>query len=102
MEAVPIRPPATSIFAVDSDDRYSSFAQRRTNPTYPFSFSIQKNEAFLNGFFKRIGLTEFRMNWTLPNISLAWGNSQMLMYVAVSGVPQNGGNPYTLTLDDGF
>ena len=94
-----MRPPSTSIFGIDSDDRYTSYTQRRTNPSYPFRFNIQKNEAFLNGFFKRIALTEFRMNWTLPNISQAWGNNQMLMGVAV------GSNPtiiYTITLADGF
>ena len=101
-EAVTVRPSATSIFGIDSDDRYSSFAQRRTNPSYPFRFTIQKNEAFLNGFFKRIALTEFRMNWTLPNISLAWGNSEIQMFVSVGGVVQNGGNPYVVKLNDGF
>lgn len=99
MEAITMRPPSTSIFGIDSDDRYSSYTQRRTNPTYPFRFNIQKNEAFLNGFFKRIALTEFRMNWTLPNISQAWGNNQMLMGVSVSG---GATIIYTITLQDGF
>lgn len=98
-EALTIRPSATSVFGIDSDDRYTSYAQRRTTPSYPFRFNIAKNEAFLNGFFKRIALTEFRMNWTLPNISLAWGNSQMLMtYQVGAGLPTT----VTLTLDDGF
>ena len=94
-----MRPPSTSIFGIDSDDRYSSYTERRTNPSYPFRFNIQKNEAFLNGFFKRIALTEFRMNWTLPNISQAWGNNQMLMTVKVGSAATI---TYTLTLEDGF
>ncbi len=76
-DAVTMRPSATSLFCIDSDDRYANYAQRRSNPSYPFSFNIQKKESLLNGFFKRLALTEFRMNWTLPNIATAWGNNAM-------------------------
>lgn len=98
--ATTIRPSATALLAIDSDDRYGTYAQRRLQPSYPFRFTLAKNEAFLNGFFKRLGLTEFRMNWSLPNISYAWGNNQMLFFwrVGASG-------PYTqsvITLPDGF
>jgi hypothetical protein len=99
-EAITARPSATALFAVDSDDRYATYQQRRNVPTYPFSFNIQKNESLLNGFFKRLALTEFRMNWTLPNISKAWGNNQIVFnYItAPSGTKQN----ITITLQDGF
>lgn len=91
-EAVTIRPAATAILGIDSDDRYKNYIQRRTNPTYPFSINIQKNEALLNGFFKRLALTEFRLNWTLPNISQVWGNNIMEIYWTT-----NGGTTVTVT-----
>lgn len=98
-EAVTVRPSATAILAVDSDDRYLNYLQRRTSPTYPFTFNIQKNESILNGFFKRLALTEFRLNWTLPNISAVWGNNKMYINWKVGA----GANTQTLiTLDDGF
>ena len=74
-DAVTVRPSATAILAIDSDDRYPNYLVRRTNPSYPFSFPIQKNQNILSGFFKRLALTEFRLNWTLPNISQVWGNN---------------------------
>ena len=72
------RPSATALLCIDSDDRYANYGVRRTSPTYPFGFTIQKNESILNGFFRRLALTEFRLNWTLPNIAQAWGNDQLL------------------------
>lgn len=95
-----IRPSATALFAIDSDDRYSSYSARRANPTYPFTFAIQKNEALLNGFFKRMALTEFRMNWTLPNISKAWGNNTMVFYSSISNASPP--TATTITVPDGF
>jgi hypothetical protein len=96
---VTIRPSATAMLAVDSDDRYLNYLQRRTNPSYPFSFNIQKNESLLNGFFKRLALTEFRLNWTIPNVSSVWGNNRMFIFwkVGAGATTQT-----TITLDDGF
>lgn len=96
---VTVRPSATAILAIDSDDRYSSYAQRRSSPTYPFSFNIQKNSSLMNGFFKRLAITEFRMNWTLPNIAKAWGNNQIGMtYKLGAAAPVT----VTLTIADAF
>ena len=95
--AVTIRPSSTALFGVDSDDRYKTYGQRRTSPSYPFAFSITKNEALLNGFFSRIGVSELRMYWTLPNISAAWGNNTLQIFI--TGAPAN---PYTITIPDGF
>lgn len=98
-ETVVIRPSATSLLCIDSDDRYQNFGQRRTNPTFPFQFNVQKGEAILNGFFKRMALTEFRMNWTMPNISEAWLNSNIIFSWKVSG---GTATDSVLTLRDGF
>jgi len=98
-DAITVRPSATAILGIDSDDRYQDYLQRRTNPTYPFSFNIQKNEAILNGFFKRIALTEFRLNWTLPNLSVAWGNTVLTLHYKIGT-----GNDLSTTviIPDGF
>jgi hypothetical protein len=98
-EAITTRPPASSLFCIDSDDRYSNYGQRRSAPTYPFRFTIQKPESLLNGFFKRLALSEFRMNWTLPNISSAWGNNQMIMKWRIGATPQTDA---VITIPDGF
>jgi len=82
---VTVRPSATAILAIDSDDRYLNYLQRRQNPTYPFQFNIQKNESLLNGFFKRLAMTEFRLNWTLPNLSVAWGNTTLQFHYSTTG-----------------
>ena len=97
-DTVIVRPSATTLFAISSTDRYTSWAQRRTTPTSPFSFVIQKNQALMNGYFRRLAMTEFRMNWTLPNIAQAWGNNTLLIsYI-------NSATTYTfqIILADGF
>lgn len=95
-EAVTMRPPSTAIFAVDSDDRYKTYQERRTSPSFPFSFQITKQEALLNGFFTRLAVSEFRMYWTLPNIHVAWGNNTLTYYESVTPAT------HTITIPDGF
>ena len=93
-DTITVRPSSTALFCVDSEDRYNSYPQRRTSPTFPFTMSIVKNQALLNGFFKRVALTELRMYWTLPNIHQAWGNNTITW--------NTGGTNYTATIPDGF
>jgi hypothetical protein len=95
-KAITVRPASMAVFGVDSDDRYRTYAERRTNTTYPFSFQVTKNEALLNGFFTRLAVTEFRMYWTLPNISAAWGNNTLEIFITGGAA-----NPYTITIPDG-
>ena len=97
---VTIRPSATALFGIDSDDRYENYLIRRSNPTYPFRFNIQKNESLLNGFFKRLALTEFRLNWTLPNLSSAWGNNVMTLWYSTN--PGVSSSSTTIIVPDGF
>ena len=93
-DTITMRPASTALFCIDSDDRYTSYGQRRTAPTFPFTMSIVKNQSLLNGFFKRVALTEFRMYWTLPNIHPAWGNNTLTY--------NTGGTDYTITIPSGF
>lgn len=92
------RPSTTSLLAISSNDRYNSWASRRINPTNPFNILIQKNQALMNGYFRRIAMTEFRMNWTLPNIAQAWGNSSIQFSYINSGTTYS----FNVTLSDGF
>jgi len=68
--AVTVRPASTAIFGVDSSDRYPSLQARSVGTSSPYSFNIQKNESLLNGFFTRIGLTEFVFPYYIPNINV--------------------------------
>jgi hypothetical protein len=94
--AITVRPSTTAVFGVDSDDRYKDYAVRRTKPSYPFSISISKNEALLNGFFTRLAVSEFRMYWTLPNIGAVWGNNTLTYYEEVTSAA------HTITIPPGF
>lgn len=98
VDTVIIRPSATTLFAISSTDRYKTWAQRRTNPTSPFSFIIQKNQALMNGYFRRLAMTEFRMNWTLPNIAQAWGNNTLNISYILSTTTYS----FQIILADGF
>lgn len=97
---VTTRPSATALFCVNSDDRYGDYYLRRTNPSYPFRFNIQKNESLLNGFFKRLAMSEFRLNWTLPNISTAWGNDVLTLWY--SNNPGTTAFSTIIIIPDGF
>jgi hypothetical protein len=94
--AITVRPSTTAVFGVDSDDRYKTYAARRATPSYPFSISISKNEALLNGFFTRLAVSEFRMYWTLPNIGAVWGNNTLTYYEEVTSAA------HTITIPPGF
>lgn len=67
--AITVRPSSTAIFAVDSADRYPSFQASIGGTISPYKFNISKNESLLNGFFKRIALTELVFPYYIPNIN---------------------------------
>lgn len=64
-----VRPSSTSLFGIDSADRYKDLVSAGTNPTSPYQFTISKNESLLNGFFSRIALTEIIFPYYIPNIN---------------------------------
>lgn len=68
-EAVTVRPSSSANFAVDSADRYASYNARAASGSTPYTFTIAKNESLLNGFFKRIALTEVVFPYWIPNIN---------------------------------
>jgi len=86
IQRVQIRQPATANLMVDSADRTSGSAD---------SFTIQKNNSILNGFFHRIATTEVVLDWNVPNIQATYGSNTFT--VAVTG-----GGTATIVLPEGF
>jgi len=66
---VTIRPSSTSVFAIDSRDRYTDFVAATAGTSSPYDFQITKRESLFNGFFSRIALTEIVFPWYVPNIT---------------------------------
>jgi hypothetical protein len=86
IQHVQIRQPATANLMVDSADRTSGSAD---------SFTIQKKNSILNGFFHRIATTEVVLDWNVPNIQTKYGSNTFI--VAVSG-----GGTAAIVLPEGF
>lgn len=73
--AITQRPVSSAILGIDSDDRFATAsASRSSTKTGPYSFSINKNQSLFNGFFTRLGVTEFSMDWVVPNINEKTGS----------------------------
>lgn len=73
-----IRPSATALLTIDSEDRFQTqYGRRNAVSTIgnlynwnPYNFQIVKNEALMNGFFTRVGVTEVVFpTAALPNIN---------------------------------
>ena len=68
--AITQRPVSSAILGIDSDDRFATAEDSRTiGKSTPYSFSISKQQSLFNGFFTRLGVTEFNMEWVIPNIN---------------------------------
>jgi hypothetical protein len=80
-----IRMPSNSIMTIDSRDRYQSTAQKLSNPTSPYNFTVTKSESLFNGFFTRIGLTEVNFPWNVPNINYYSESIQITTYTNAGG-----------------
>jgi hypothetical protein len=91
--AITVRPSSTALFSVDSSDRYASQVNAQFGTTSPYDFIISRNQALLNGFFRRIAVTEIVFPYSIPNINTQT-NTMKVIY--------NGGAEVTLTLTEGF
>ena len=87
--ATTIRFPATANFLVDSIDR--------TEGETSANFLISKKNSLFNGFFTRLAVNELVLDWCVPNVAAAFNDNTFS--VTVTGA---GGNPYVVTLPDGF
>jgi hypothetical protein len=74
-QGIPSRPPASAFLFVDSRDRFyqseqPEFIQIARGTSQPLNdFIIQKQQPINTGFFTRIGLTELKFPWYVPNIN---------------------------------
>jgi hypothetical protein len=65
-----IRQPASAIFGIDSADRYTFDNENIRIDTQPaYKFSLYKGQSVLDGFIKRMALTEVNMEWNVPNVN---------------------------------
>ena len=90
---ITIRPSSTAVFAVDSFDRYNTPTESQFGITGPYSFQITRNQALLNGFFRRIAMTEIVFPYYIPNINPKTKSIKVIY---------DGGAAATLTLTEGF
>jgi hypothetical protein len=68
--AVTVRPSSTALLAIDSEDRFSSYAAARSSQAgNPYTITISKNENIMAGFFTRLAVTEVVFPWVIPNIN---------------------------------
>lgn len=94
---------ATSLFTIDAEDRFASYAEKRAAPNLPYAqnaspynFQITK-PSMLNGFMTRLGVTEVVFPWAIPNINVKT-NKIILSYQIGPAVPATA----TISVPSGF
>lgn len=87
------RTPATAFVCVDSFDRQQPAQPSGQLITQPINnFVIQKRQTFMSGFFHRIGLTEVRFPFPIPNLN----PRNNIIDVSSNGIT------YPVTVPEGF
>ncbi len=105
------RPSATALLTIDSEDRFQTYPDKRAvmdSRGYnwnPYDFQIVKNEALMNGFFTRVGVSEIvfptaalpNINTTTNTIEVAWSPLlSTVSYVSTMLIPTGFYNPAAL------
>jgi len=105
------RPSATALLTIDSEDRFQTYTDKRAvmdSRGYnwnPYDFQIVKNEALMNGFFTRVGVSEIvfptaplpNINETTNTIQVAWSPLlSTISYVSTILLPGGFYNPAAL------
>lgn len=90
---VSIRNPSTANFLIDSEDRVNF-----PGSTTAGNFTISKTNSLLNGFFTRLGVSEFVLDWNIPNVYDLSGASRVAASVTVAVTGQS---TYTVTVPIG-
>ncbi len=92
-----MRQPASGYLVLNSRDRYVNASPSQTEATYqPWNdFVLQKAQSIIPTFAKRIGVSEVRFPWLIPNINAR--NSRFLIQLNLGGAPT-----LDIRLDEGF
>lgn len=98
--AITQRQPVTCYFVMDSNDRNDANSSIEnvisSADRQPWNdFRLQKPAPLLDGFAKRIGISEINFTWAIPNIT----PRNNVMQIVGAGMP---GGAYTLTVPAGF
>ena len=102
--ATTVRPSSTSLFVIDSEDRWRDYIESRAavysgtvKNLSPYDFEIRRAESLMNGFASRLAVTELNFPWAIPNINVK--TNEMSYTYTVSAQPAVTG---VLTLIPGF
>jgi len=85
-----IRPSATSLLTIDSDDRFKDYAAsiaESTSTSYnisPYNFKIEKSESLIAVPPTRLAVTEAMFQWSIPNINKK--TNKILVSYSIGGV----------------
>jgi len=90
---VSIRNPSTANFLIDSEDRVNF-----PGSTTAGNFTISKSNSLLNGYFTRLGVSEFVLDWNIPNVYDLSGSTRVAASVTVAVTGQS---TYTVTVPIG-
>jgi len=74
-KGTPIRAPSTANLMIDSTDATGGNAS---------SFAITRNASIMNGYFTRLGVSEVVLDWNIPNVADALGNTTFTISAPVS------------------
>lgn len=96
-KAVTIQNPSTASFMINSIDRDQYGEQKSSG-----SFTIYKNQALFNGFFRRLALQEIVLDWGIPNIAEHPDGTDLVNFTFTYQVPPAAATQYTVTLPQGF
>lgn len=69
-----IRASSSALLTIDSEDRFTSWAQKRdtvygANNFSPYNFTLIKEAPLVNGYMTRLALTEINFPWVYPNVN---------------------------------
>ena len=91
--AIVMRKPASAQLLVSSTDRYPDSSTRLEYPTTSADWKLNLRSYPLQGYFKRLAITQIQFQWNIPTI--VDGKNDVF-------VIQIDGNPYVIALTPGF
>lgn len=92
---VNIRNPSSSVFCINSRDRYNNNVDNSLTSTSPYNCTLRSDQNFLTGYFERIALTEIVFPWAF----YTFNNFNNVMYIRVGA---GAGTVYQIVIPPGW